>query len=131
MSYIEAERDLPMHLVFRTDNFATLYRDDYGWFTAMHHMDSPHNVGLDAALSAAEDSLLAQANESLHRRGAQAFEPDHVPYNGETPFGLSLALDEFKATCDRWTEPIFGEPLEELERCVEIMNTEGDYVCQC
>lgn len=69
MSYIEAERDLPMHLVFRTDNFATLYRDDYGWFTAMHHMDSPHNVGLDAALSAAEDSLLAQANESLHRRG--------------------------------------------------------------
>ena len=67
----------------------------------------------------------------LFMRGAQEFEPDHVPYNGETPFGLSLALDEFKATCDRWTEPIFGEPLEELERCVEIMNTEGDYVCQC
>lgn len=67
----------------------------------------------------------------LFMRGAQEFEPDHVPYNGETSFGLSLALDEFKATCDRWTEPIFGEPLEELERCVEIMNTEGDYVCQC
>lgn len=69
MAYIEAERDMPMHLVFRTDNFATLYREDYGWLTAMHHMDSPHNVGLDAALSAAEDSLLAQANESLNRRG--------------------------------------------------------------
>ncbi len=67
----------------------------------------------------------------LFMRGAQEFEPDHVPYSGETPFGLRLALDEFKATCDRWTEPIFGEPLEELERCVEIMNTEGDYVCQC
>ena len=67
----------------------------------------------------------------LFMRGAQEFEPDHVPYNGETPFGLSLALDEFKKTCDHWTEPIFGEPLEELERCVEIMNTEGDYVCQC
>lgn len=62
---------------------------------------------------------------------AQNFEPGHADYNGETPEGLSQSLDKFKATCDRWTEPIFGEPLEELERCIDIMNEEGDYVCQC
>ena len=68
MSYIEDERDMPMHLVFRTDNFATLYREDYGWLTAMHHVDDPHNAGLAAVLLAAEDYLLEQANESLNRR---------------------------------------------------------------
>lgn len=64
--------------------------------------------------------------------GAHEFEPDdHADYNGETLEELNQSLDKFKATCDRWTEPIFGEPLEELGRCIDIMNEEGDYECQC
>lgn len=109
--------------------FGELYKTLHYAVIVWHHEEGGESAESYVESWVPED--LAPYLHTLFLRGAQEFEPDHVPYNGETPFGLSLALDEFKATCDRWTEPIFGEPLEELERCVEIMNTEGDYVCQC
>lgn len=74
---------------------------------------------------------LAPYIDRLFVFGAQEYEPDETPYTGETPFSLRLAMDLFAVTCDRWTAPIFGAPLDEIDRCVRIMNKKGRLVCHC
>lgn len=74
---------------------------------------------------------LAPYVRRLFACGAQKYEPGETPYTGETLFTLRLELDIFAVGCDRWTVPIFGEPLDVIDECVEIMNEKGHMVCQC
>lgn len=74
---------------------------------------------------------LAPDLDVLFIRGAQEYEPDPEPYVGDSLFGLKLKLDAFALRCDSWTSALFGAPLDEIDRCVEIMNTDGEEICQC
>nr|DAU70439.1 MAG TPA: Mediator complex subunit 29 [Caudoviricetes sp.] len=111
--------------------FGELYKTLHYAVIVWHHEEDGEEIE-EPTVEYLVPERLAPYIRLLFRRGAQAFEPEnHADYSGETPEELNQSLDKFKATCDRWTEPIFGEPLEELGRCIDIMNEEGDYVCQC
>ena len=74
---------------------------------------------------------LAPDIDVLFIYGAQEFEPDPEPYTGDSLFGLKLKLDAFSLKCDSWTSALFGARLEEIDRCVEIINKEGEEICEC
>ena len=74
---------------------------------------------------------LAPYIDRLFEAGAQGYAPKDTPYTGESPLDLRVAMDEFAATCERWLVPLFGEPLDEIDRCVEIMDENGGEECYC
>lgn len=110
--------------------FGELYRTRHYAVIVWHHEEDGGEIDESAVEYWLPERLVPYVR-LLFALGAQEYEPDETPYTGETPFTLRLELDIFAVRCDRWTAPIFGEPLDVIDECVQIMNKKGHMVCQC
>lgn len=112
------------------DTYGDLHKTRYYAVIAWHREEAGDEIEESYVRDWVPEEL-APDIDVLFIHGAQEYEPDPEPYVGDSLFGLKLKLDAFALRCDSWTSALFGAPLDEIDRCVEIMNTDGEEICQC